>query len=97
MRAYRRILTLVNGEVPGTEGKRETMKTTATISQFDYHRNPTPGFPCDVCGCPGKVRARHRALTAADLKDMRAPKGVAWVKSVSKCFGTTRDDEFVTG
>lgn len=67
------------------------MKTTP--SQFDYHKNPTPGFPCDICGCPAKVRARHRALTATELMERRAGAGVLWVKSVSKCFGTMREDE----
>lgn len=67
------------------------MKTmSTTTSQFDYHKNPTPGFPCDVCGCPAKVRASHRALTASELRGMSA--GVLWVKSVSKCFGTMRED-----
>jgi hypothetical protein len=59
-----------------------------TANQFGWHRNPNPGAangPCEVCGCAGKVRAKHRALKADELGEYG--KGAAYAKMESRCFG----------
>jgi hypothetical protein len=57
-------------------------------NQFGWHRNPNPGAangPCEVCGCAGKIRAKHRALTADELGEYG--KGAFYIKLESRCFG----------
>ena len=57
-------------------------------SQFEWHENPRPGHLCDVCGCPGTVRARyHRALKAEELWSGAYPAGTVYLKSVKVAFG----------
>ena len=72
-------------------------KTTTprkAANQFAWHRNPNPGAangPCEVCGCAGKIRAKHRALTADELGTYG--KGAFYAKMESRCFGA--DWEYV--
>ena len=74
-----------------------TTKTTTprkAANQFAWHRNPNPGAangPCEVCGCAGKIRAKHRALTADELGTYG--KGAFYAKMESRCFGA--DWEYV--
>ena len=73
----------------------KTTKPAAKIAdQFAWHRNPNPGAangPCEVCGCAGKIRAKHRALTADELGTYG--KGAFYAKMESRCFGA--DWEYV--
>lgn len=66
-----------------------TTKPAAKIAnQFAWHRNPNAGAvngPCEVCGCAGKIRAKHRALTADELGTYG--KGAFYIKLESRCFG----------
>ena len=72
-------------------------KTTTprkAANQFAWHRNPNPGAangPCEVCGCAGKIRAKHRALRADELGTYG--KGAFYAKMESRCFGA--DWEYV--
>lgn len=66
-----------------------TTTVTAAPDQFEFHANPTPGFSCDICGCPAKVRAQHRALRASELGMFGGR--ATYVKKVKVCFGQDVD------
>jgi len=72
----------------------KTTTSNKPANQFAWHRNPNPGAangPCEICGCAGKIRAKHRALTADELGTYG--KGAFYAKMESRCFGA--DWEYV--
>jgi len=80
----------MNTTTPATK----TTTSNKPANQFAWHRNPNPGAangPCEVCGCAGKIRAKHRALTADELGTYG--KGAFYAKMESRCFGA--DWEYV--
>ena len=80
----------MNTTTPATK----TTTPRKAANQFAWHRNPNPGAangPCEICGCAGKIRAKHRALTADELGTYG--KGAFYAKMESRCFGA--DWEYV--
>ena len=80
----------MNTTTPATK----TTTSNKPANQFAWHRNPNPGAangPCEICGCAGKIRAKHRALTADELGTYG--KGAFYAKMESRCFGA--DWEYV--
>lgn len=69
---------------------------TKIVNQLDWHAKDTPkGEPCSVCGCfSARKGATHRGLRAGEWRP--AGSDAVYVVSRSVCFGTTREETFVT-